>query len=219
MPKNNSLPSIGFHHCDKNKPQFKDLAQYSKKISSSWERIAVHLDISRYEVDVIERNNPNDVEGKCFDMFTIWLRSGKSPCWCHFVQALGMVGLNEVAEEAETHLRNSYSYSTSSTMSVTPQPEVNGDQLTLDQKKFVDYLKDIRGDWMLFVTKLLSHRNAMNVIREIRRSGGSKTDNMSRIYTAFSNERDPSWTKVHRALKEANHDDLAETIETCFLPI
>ena len=60
-----------------------------------------------------------------------------------------MVGVNEVAKEAETYLRNSYSNNTSSTMNVTSLSEVNGDQLNLDH--FVSYLKDIPGDWKLFV--------------------------------------------------------------------
>ena len=218
IPKDNSLPSVGFYHCDNcdhNKPVLKDLVQYATKISSSWEQIAVQLDISQYEVDVIERNHPNDVERKCYDMFKFWLQSGKSPCWCRFVQSLRMVGLNDIAEEAETHLRSSYSNNTSSTTSVTPQPKMNGDQVKLDQ--FLGYLKDISaGDWKLFVLQLLSRHSALDVIRDIRRSGGIKKDNMSRIYRAFLNEKDTSWTKVHQALKEANYDELAETIETCF---
>ena len=155
------------------------------------------------------------MERKCYDMFKFWLQSGKSPCWCRFVQALRMVGLNDIAEEAETHLRSSYSNNTSSTTSVTPQPKVNGDQVKLDQ--FLGYLKDISaGDWKLFVLQLLSRHSALDVIRDIRRSGGIKKDNMSRIYRAFLNEKDTSLTKVHQALKEANYDELAETTETCF---
>ena len=91
-------------------------------------------------------------------------------------------------------------------MNVTSLSEVNGDQLNLDH--FVSYLKDIPGDWKLFVIKLLPHHSALNVIRDIRRSGGSKTDDMLRIYRVFLNERDPPWTKVHRALKEATRQEL-----------
>ena len=57
------------------------------------------------------------------------------------------------------------------------------------------------------------------MIRDIGHNGDSKEANIKNVCKAFLKEENPSWTKVYRALKEAECDNLAEIIEVCFLPI
>ena len=103
-------PSIGYHYCIDNKPEFKDLIKYSKKIAVHgkeiavhWKEIAVSLNIPYHRIEVIDFDN-RDVEQKYDAIFNTWLQSTATPCWCHFIQALYAVGLYRVAEEAKIHL-------------------------------------------------------------------------------------------------------------------
>ena len=90
-------------------------------------------------------------------------------------------------------------------------------QMTYQLKKFLNDVPD--RDLNYFITHLLSKDSAVKVIVDIRRSGGSKEDNLGKICQAFSKEEKQSWYKVHEALKEAKCYELADTIEACFLPI
>ena len=82
------------------------------------------------------------------------------------------------------------------------------------------YLNDIpnNNDLMYFVTRLLPKETAIKVIRDIRCGGGNKKQNVRKTCEAFLKEENPSWTKVHKALKETDCDDLADYIEAIFLP-
>ena len=224
VTKDNFLPSLGYHKCDINRPDLKSIQKFSNKISSHWKKIAIQLNIDEYKVDTIDINHPNRVEDKCRDMLNHWLQSQISPCWCHFVEALSIAGLNDVAEEAKTHLKNSYDDSTSSkmaTLDVSGSSSKDEDIPNLCQ--FVRYLKDIpESDLHFFVRKLLPQENAIDVIKHNRRSGGSKADQISSIGKAFLNVNDPSWIKIYKALKEVEStecDDLADFIGACYLPI
>ena len=68
-----------------------------------------------------------------------------------------------------------------------------------------------------FITRLLPKERAVNIIKGIRFSDGSKEDKVKKICKAFLNEKEPSWTKVHVALKQADCGDLADIVEACFL--
>ena len=225
-PRKNSFPSTVCHcTCSvKLTPKFKELIEYSAKISAHWKRIALQLSIPEWEVTKFDLDHPNNVNEKCYDMLTFWLQQEISPCWCHFAQALRAVGLNRVAEEVETRLQNS---SDDDSAIVTPSSDMGESSYSLKDKEntinlylFVMFLKNLpEEDFKLFVLHLLPRDNALVVIRDIRCNSNSKMDKISKIGEAFLKEKDPSWIKVYTALKEAECDDLAAIIETCFLPL
>ena len=70
-----------------------------------------------------------------------------------------------------------------------------------------------------FITCLLPKESAIAVIKDIRSNPRSKEDNIKKVYEEFSKQEDPSWTKIHRALKKAECDELADYIEAYFLPV
>ena len=100
-------PSIDSHHCDDNKPTFKELIEYSTEISTRWKEIALHLKIPEPRITTIDINYPHDVEHKCYHMFQAWLQRTTSPCWCHFLQALcaSNVEMQQVAEKVKKHIK------------------------------------------------------------------------------------------------------------------
>ena len=53
-PKENDVPSIDSHHCDENKPEFKDLQLYYKSISTMWKEIALLLEIDENSICTID---------------------------------------------------------------------------------------------------------------------------------------------------------------------
>ena len=56
-------------------------------------------------------------------------------------------------------------------------------------------------------------------VRVLMRNHSSKAIIMSRIGKAFLKAKNPSWTKVYKALKKAKFVELAKTIKVSFLPI
>ena len=109
------------HQCDNNKPELKELVEYSKTIAKDWEAIALHLKFSSGKIDVINIDCRDSVESKCRKMFDTWLKSSSSPCWCHFIQALHKVGLHNIAKEVTLkHLKHQ-----SENISAATSPKVN----------------------------------------------------------------------------------------------
>ena len=196
IPKDNLLLSLVYHDCDKNKPELKDLVRFSDNISTCWKKVALHLNILKHKVDTIEMNHPNRVEDKCHEMLGFWLQTQISPCWCHFAEALSTVGLNDVAEEAKTYLRHSYSDSTSAKVTAVlhvSECSLKDKENTPNLHQLERYVKNIpEGDLNFFVLNLLPRNSALDVIKAIRRSGGSKVEKMSSIGKVFLNENDPS---------------------------
>ena len=221
VSKDNFLPSLGYHNCDINRPDLKNLLKFSDRISSHWKKIAIQLNIAQYKVNAIDMNNPNRIEDKCRDMLNHWLESQISPCWCHFVEALSIAGLNDVAEEAKSHLKNSYDDGTSSKIATQDVSESSKELPNLGQ--LVRYLKGIpENDLNFFVHNLLPHENALDMIKHIRQTGRSKADKLLSIGKAFLNVNDPSWIRIYRALKEVEStecNNLAEFIGACHLPL
>ena len=195
--KDNRLLSLAYHDCDKNKPELKDLvANFSTKISTCWKDVALQLKIPKHKVDTIEINHPNRVEDMCREMLGTWLQTQVSPCWCNFAGALSTVGLNDVAEEAKTYLRNSYSDNTSTKVSGALnicEGSLKDKENTPNLHLLERYLKNIPDDDLnFFVLNLLPKNSALDLIRTIRCSGGSKVEKMSSIGKVFLNEKDPS---------------------------
>ena len=211
--------SVSDHDCHKHQPSFIELMNYSIKILSHWELIALHLGIPGFKIESIDKDHSNDLESKCCEMFKIWLQTDKSPCWCRFVHALVMVGLNEVAEEAKVHLLASCDNTNAMALLDITEDNLKSKEFIPSLYEFVKNLKAVPdGDLKYFIICLLPNKNGLQVIKDIRRSGGSKEEKIKKIYETFFNENNPSWTKVYDALREAECDDLAATIKTRFLP-
>ena len=211
MIEDNSIP---LHQCDENIPEFKDLIKYSTKISAYWKQVAILLGVPKDKVFTINLNYQR-IEEKCLELFNAWLNRTVYACWCHFIQALFAVGLNDVAEEVKTHLKPRKSINiTSSNLDIGEK--LNADYL-YQLERFLNDVPD--RDLNYFITHLLSKDSAVKVIKDIRRSGGNKEDNVLKICQAFLKEKESSWYKVHEALKEAKCYDLADIVEACFLPI
>ena len=197
-------PVIDHHHCDNNRPELRKLSQYSAELAPFWKEIALHLEIPECKVRNIDIDKHN-VENKCNEMFSTWLL--KNVCWCHLIKALYAcdVGLQKVAEEVKLHLK----YDSTSVTS----PDINDDlhQLTM-------FLKDIPECKLnYFIIRLLPKASAAIIIKDIRCSQSSKEDNINKVCEEFLKQEDPSWTKIHKALKEAKCNDLADYVEMCFL--
>ena len=233
------------HQCNENMPELKDLMKFLTKISLHWQEIGFQLGIPEGKVSTINLDYQR-TEEKCLELFKEWLRRTRRPCWCNFIQALFAVGLNGIAEEAKTHLKLCKSVSVASSnldisdklglnniaetkthlkpcesLNVTSSnlhisEKMNADDL-YQLKKFLIDIPDC--DLNYFISRLLSKDNTAEVMKDIRCSGGSKKDNINKICHAFSKEKEPSWTKVHVALIEAECYDLANTIKIFFLPI
>ena len=155
-------------------------------------------------------------------MFSVWLQTERSPCWCHFISALYEVELNEVTEQASQHLEDSCGAVASSDQDKTDMTEddLKYSEHVLNLHELVRILKDIPDRYLnLFIINILPRESALQVIKQIRHSNESKRNNVNTICQAFLKEKDPSWSKVHKALKEVDCDDLAELVEACFLPI
>ena len=197
-------PITGHHCCRNNRPKLVDLSKYKTNISNRWKEVALNLGIPEDQVSTIDINNPV-VEDKCHDMFKTWLDATISACWCQLIKALCArdVGLHRVANEVKVHL----TYDSTSTALSDRK----------DEKEL--FLRDIPEHKLnYFITRLLPKQSALNVIRDIKHNLGSKKDNIKKVYEEFSKQEDPSWTKIHRALKEAECDDLADIFEACFSP-
>ena len=211
------LHSINDHQCHDNKPELIDLTKYSTKISLHWEQIALKLNIPPDYISTINLDYPY-TEKKCLAMFNKWLNITIDPCWCHFILALYHVGLDCIAEEAKQHLSTSTFKNVSLASSNEDESNLNDDPI--DFHELVRFLKDVpNSNTKYFISRLLHKENAIHVIKDIRRNGGNREDNTKKICKAFMEEEDPSWSKVFRALKEADCDDVADIVEACFLPM
>ena len=213
MLTTNFLP----HQCgDKEStPSLQELVKYSKKMAYHWKEIGITLGIPDSVVSIIDIDHRR-MENKCFAMFSYWVEVTDPPhCWCHFIQALYSVGLYQVAEEASKHLEagqlteETYKGAISSVVSLTP-----------NLYRLMRYLKDIPDDhFNYFITYLLPKESAIELIKDIKHSSRSKSDNMKKLCEAFLKEENATWTKVHEALIKAECDDLADVIEACFLHV
>ena len=199
-------PIIGSHSCDNNRPELVDLSKYKTKVSTRWKEIALNLGIAGDKISTIDIDHSN-VEDKCHYMFQTWLDTTVSACWCQLIQALCAcnVSLERVADEVKAHL----TYDIASTVALSDGK---------DEKEL--FLNDIPESKLnYFISRLLPKESAIAVIKDIRSNPGSKADNIKKVHEEFSKQEDPSWTKIHRALKEAKCDDLADIVEACFLPV
>lgn len=88
---------IGHQYC---KPELKELCQYTEQISTSWDRVALELNLTSEIIDAIEVDSVR-TDGRCRRMFNTWLQRSHDPCWCEIVEALKMVKLSCLAIDVE----------------------------------------------------------------------------------------------------------------------
>lgn len=231
-------PSIDEHDCDKNKVEYIHLIKYSENIAHRWQEIAVELGIPYTKISIIDIDHPY-VQMKCYIMFKIWLER-TSPCWCKFIQALYAVGLYSVAEEVKTHLKlRDSAGETLSDINVAEEASMDlespegpriassdiketksNSETENDQVKLHDLMQFVRRiqscDLNDFICHLLPDDRALSVINDIKCNSNSlsEEDILQKICETFLNEKDPSWTKVLRAFKEAEYDNLAQELNS-----
>ena len=75
------------------KPQLKDLVLVR---TTKWYNLGLQLGIEDTELDVIEENNPKDIDACKRKMFKTWLRITPSPSYHQLVEA--MLELGEITE-------------------------------------------------------------------------------------------------------------------------
>ena len=200
IPQDAAIPS---HRCTENRPEHRDIMKYSEKITRCWKRIAYHLGVSEEKVNTIDIDYHWSVEQKCIALFKTWLEKSHC-CWCHFIKALYTVGLSLVAEETKAHLK-----------SHKVEELALGTTDLYQLEKFLNHVSN--QDLKYFVFRLLSKDGAVKVLKDIRHNEGNKEESIKKICRAFSKEKDSSWTRVHKALKDTKCDDLADIIEASFL--
>ena len=189
-PKENVMPSIDSHHCDENKPELKDLQLYYKYISTKWKEIALQLEIDEDSTCTIDTDYDRTTD-RCFYMFKKWLEITPSPCWCHFIQALFVCELYDVAEKAKKHIKKTHDDS-----SASASPELSDED---DMHQLVRFLKDVPEDKLnCFITFLLPKKSAIEVIKGMTSSG---EDSMKKVCKIFFQQKDASRIKIHQALK------------------
>ena len=87
---------------DVNKPTLQLLNRHVKpQATCKWKSLGAELNIEAGRLDIIEENNPGNVENCCTEMFNIWLRIDNEASWAKLVNALKApdVELNVLAEE------------------------------------------------------------------------------------------------------------------------
>ena len=43
--------------------------------------MGLQLNVDQYQLDIIEKDHPNDCQGCCTKMFSIWLDINPAACW------------------------------------------------------------------------------------------------------------------------------------------
>ena len=226
-------PIIGHHCCENNKPKLVDLSKYKTNISNHWKEVALNLGIPEDIFSTIDTNYPI-LEDKCHYMFKTWLDTTISACWCQLIKALCArdVGLQRVANEMKEHIMYDSASTTLSDEKELFLRDISECKLVGNElKEHITYdsanttLSDGKDEKELFlrdipecklnhiITCLLPKQRAINVIKDIKCNPGSKEDNIKKVYEEFLKQEDPSWAKIHRTLKEAECDDLAEIFE------
>ena len=210
------LPLTPQHHSDENKSKLIELTKYSEKVSSKWQNLAIQLGIPTSVISRIDQDHSH-VEKKCHEMFDYWLINMEQPrWWCHFIQALYNVGLDEVAEEAKQkhldvneQLKEPCGSDHSSATSLIP-----------NLKQLIRLLRRVPNTHLNdFIVHLLPKDSAKELIQYIEYTDQSKDLNIEKICQAFLKEENPSWIEVQKALIEAECGDLADIVEACFLPM
>ena len=77
---------------------FNEVFQTTSKFSANWEDIGSRLGITKYTIDIIARNNGNDVTKCMSNMIEKWLKRETPeqplPTWSHLCNAIASVDLS-----------------------------------------------------------------------------------------------------------------------------
>ena len=83
-------------------PDFNEVYQTTKQFSANWENIGSRLGIRRTTIDIIARNNNNNVTGCMSDMIASWLKrespGQRLPTWRNMCTAIAASGDLATAE-------------------------------------------------------------------------------------------------------------------------
>ena len=66
-------------------------------VAANWQRLALRLGVEGCVIEIIFKNNPNDCEGACQDMFSRWLKGDRHTgeeerTWSNLLATLGRAG-------------------------------------------------------------------------------------------------------------------------------
>ena len=76
--------------------------QKLKEVGTKWHDLGLHLKLPCYKLDIIEEENPRNVEKCLKKMISAWIDSSPDPpCWWHLAEALREMGLKRLADEIE----------------------------------------------------------------------------------------------------------------------
>ena len=76
--------------------------QKLKEVGTKWHDLGLHLKLPCYKLDIIEEENPRNVEKCLKKMISAWIDSSPDPpCWWHLAEALREIGLKRLADEIE----------------------------------------------------------------------------------------------------------------------
>ena len=83
------------------RPTVQELDQQLKDIVN-WERLAIHLpNITQTDIEIIKRDNPNNVISQKQALFDKWLRSYPNASWDAVVLALKVIDENTLAQNIQ----------------------------------------------------------------------------------------------------------------------
>ena len=51
------------------------------KCAHKWRELGIQLNVDQHQLDIVEKDHPNDCKGCCTKIFSIWLDSNSAACW------------------------------------------------------------------------------------------------------------------------------------------
>ena len=77
------------------------LNKYKGRIAPHWYALGTQLLEEKYisQLNIIQKNNPVDVENSCYKMFEYWLRVDMKASWNKLINALEEIEQNTIADE------------------------------------------------------------------------------------------------------------------------
>ena len=73
-------------------------------MATRWRSLGLALGFEGYELDIIEINNPNNVELRSQDLLTKWLKKRKTTTWGTLLQAMKKAQCAAIAEQVRKAL-------------------------------------------------------------------------------------------------------------------
>ena len=84
------------------KPTLKEIIDYNirDQVATDWRDLGVQLlpDLFHVQLDIIEENNPTNVQNCCTEMFKYWLKVDTAASWSKLIEALMHINQNHLAE-------------------------------------------------------------------------------------------------------------------------